>query len=81
VNELVSLANDPDWGDLTSFDLTVHRAGEGKETRYSVTPKPKAELTEEIKKADADTPVDLFALFSGDDPYETGGDPSAPINF
>jgi len=81
LNELVSLANDPDWGDLTSFDLTVHRSGEGKETRYSVTPKPKAELTDVIKMADADTPVDLFALFSGDDPYETGGDPTAPVNF
>ena len=67
--EILSLKNDPEWGDLREYDLSIIKTGKGFETRYSVVPKPKSEQTEEIKQAFAEAEINLMALFSGDDPF------------
>lgn len=58
------------WGDPRAYDIVIVRKGEGLETTYGVQPEPKEVLTAEIKKAHRDTPVDLEALYRGEDPFE-----------
>ena len=36
-----NLTQDEDWGDPKEYDIVVNREGEGLETQYQVTPKPK----------------------------------------
>ena len=69
MGEIISLDNDPDWGDPRDYDISIIRTGDGLETRYNTVPKPKSEQTGEIKKAFADAEINLMALFSGDDPF------------
>lgn len=69
--EMKELDKDPDWGDLTDYDLEVNRTGTTRnDTRYSLTPKPKTELSSEILKAIQKNglPV-LEALYKGGDPF------------
>ena len=69
IGEIVSLANDEDWGDPKEYDISIVKTGEGMETRYNTVPKPKKVQTGEIKKAFADAEINLMALFSGGDPF------------
>ena len=76
-NALDTLLEDDDWGDVTSYDLKVSSAGEGKDVEYSVVPVGKAELPAEIKAewtALKETWVGLEALYFGKDPFEAFGD-------
>ena len=66
---IVSLTRDPDWGDPFTYDIKVHRKGEGKETEYQVTPAPKTQVTPDIVEAFYATPIYLDALFGGGDPF------------
>jgi hypothetical protein len=53
-----------EWGEPTSFDLTIKRTGEMLETRYSVTPAPKSvDLTAE-EQAECEK-IDLLAAVKG----------------
>ena len=67
--EIVSLANDEDWGDPKEYDISIVKTGEGMETRYNTVPKPKKAATKEITQAFADAEINLMALFSGDDAF------------
>ncbi len=58
------------WGDPKEYDLVVTKKGEKKETEYQVTPNPKEELPEEIKKLYRDTYINLDALFLSENPFE-----------
>ena len=69
MGEIISLDNDPDWGDPREYDISIVKTGDGLETRYNTTPKPKKVQTGEIKKAFADAEINLLALFSGGDPF------------
>lgn len=69
LKSLAALASDPDYGDLTGYDLKFKKEGSGKETRYSVMPLPPKPLGESIKKAIAGSPVRLEALYDGGDPW------------
>ena len=69
IGEIVSLANDEDWGDPKEYDISIVKTGEGMETRYNTVPKPKKASTKEIQQAFADAEINLNALFSGDDPF------------
>ena len=76
-NALDTLLEDDDWGDVTSYDLKVSSAGEGKDVEYSVVPVGKAELPAEIKAewtALKETWVGLEALYFGKDPFEAFGE-------
>ena len=64
---LSSLEVNEDWGDLKGYDIKVEKSGEGKNTRYEVTPVPHKPFDDK----DKDIPtVNLKALFDGADPYD-----------
>lgn len=63
------LTEDADWGNPRDYDLSVSKTGEGKETRYSVTPKPKNNLDEGIKQLYKDMEINMEALFESRDPF------------
>lgn len=66
-----SIASDKDFGSPFGYDIKVSKTGEGKETRYTVIAKPPKALGEDIKQLDHDTPVNLNALFKGDNPFKS----------
>ena len=68
--QIQELVSDEDWGDITSYDIKINRTGEGLETRYATTPAPKKELSIEAAEAFEKKPIDLQALFTGDNPFE-----------
>jgi hypothetical protein len=67
---LKDLAANEDWGNPLEFDLTVNRTGSGMETKYSVTPSPKKELSQEVQQASDEMKVNLEALLEGDSPFD-----------
>lgn len=50
MNEMMRLAKDADWGDLTKYDVKLVRE-EGDMVKYHITPLPHKDLTEEQKEA------------------------------
>ena len=80
---LRELINDPDWGDLKQYDVTIQRDGEGLDTSYTVLPKPKTPLSEGAVAVitEALPQINLSALYEGEDPFAGmvtatgGGDP------
>lgn len=74
-NALAELSRDADWGHPKQYDVKITRSGKGLETKYVVTPVVPKPVSEEVKKAYGATPINLEALFSGDDPF-AGGAPA-----
>lgn len=77
IEPLSRLFNDPDWGNgksLSEFDVVVSRKGEGLETEYSVTPKPKTPFTQKLVE------LNLIALFDNGDPFSTKIEGLEPID-
>jgi hypothetical protein len=64
-----SLVKDEEWGSPAYYDIKVSKKGQEKSTEYSVNPSPKKDLSEEIKKAALEKPVNLEALFKNGDPF------------
>ena len=67
--DLAALVYSDEWGSPLGYDVIVIKEGEGLETKYNAIPTPHKSLTEEQKKAFAETPVNLDALFTGGDPF------------
>ena len=71
LDELTKLFNDADWGNpcgTAGYDIDIFRIGEGKDTKYTTNPKPRTPLTgEQLALA---RPVNLDALYLGEDPFE-----------
>ncbi len=67
---LKALFNDPEWGDYEKYDIKINKVGEGKDTKYTVTPCVPKELSPEIRKAVDQHPVRLEALYVGKDPWK-----------
>ena len=65
-----NLSSDSDWGTPLEYDLNINRTGESLETSYLVNPKPKTPVTQEIIDDFTKTPVNLIALFNGEDPFD-----------
>lgn len=66
---ITSLSKDPDWGSPFKYDIKVMRSGENMETEYQVNPVPHKKVSEEIQEAYMAQPINLEALFTGDDPF------------
>jgi len=76
-NQIADLVEE--WGEPTTFDLTVKRTGQMLETRYSVNPAPKSiDLTKE-EQSECDK-VDLIKATKGHwlKDFEDGGRPDVP---
>lgn len=69
------LVQDEDWGKPYTYDILVTRSKENGKTSYTVSPKPKKDLTDEVLKAQAEKRINLEALFTGADPFN-----SSPMN-
>lgn len=66
--ELKAYEKDVDWGNLVDYDLEIERTGNDKNnTKYRVSPKPKAVLDKEIEDKIALPNMD--ALYEGKDPW------------
>ena len=71
LDELTKLFNDADWGNPcgnAGYDIDIFRIGEGKETKYQTTPKPRGALNGEVLALAR--PCNLNALFDAEDPFE-----------
>ena len=60
---------DKDFGSPYFYDLKVYRKGEGMNTEYTVTPLNKAPVTDKVKEEFENTPINLEALMTGEDPF------------
>lgn len=69
IKSLTKIATDEDWGDFLEYDIKIAKEGNGKETRYIVTPLPHKPLSEKIVEALKRSPVRLEALYEGKDPW------------
>lgn len=67
---LKALYNDPEWGDYEKYDIKINKTGEGKDTKYTITPCVPKDLSLDIKKALDLHPVRLEALYEGKDPWK-----------
>jgi hypothetical protein len=65
------LSKNKKWGNPGEYDIVVGKSGEGLETKYTVVPDPKEELSEVIKEAHKGTKINIMALFSGEDPFNS----------
>jgi len=74
-----TLAKNPKWGDLSTYDICVTRVEDSGKTTYTVTPDPKSELAPEIKKIYESMKINIQAMFNKDS-NTPGGDPFAPVD-
>lgn len=65
------LATDNDWGNPRNYDLKISRTGEDKNTVYAVVPSPKTAMPKEATEAFKKANINLEALFTGEDPFNT----------
>lgn len=63
------LSKDEEWGAPFFYDLKINRKGKDLETEYSVTPSPKKDLSDEIKKIALEKQANLEALYENADPW------------
>src|SRR6478609_902106 len=66
IKGIQALSANPDWGNPFTYDLNVDKKGEGKKTRYSVTPSPRKALDKSVIKEAMNKPCNLDALFEGE---------------
>lgn len=69
---LRSLATKRGWGNpVKTYDISIDKTGSGTDTEYTVSPIPPSPLPEEIEIALKATPINLNALFYGEDPFDS----------
>jgi hypothetical protein len=66
-----ALIDNPKWGNPKNYDITITRKGTTmNDTEYAVMPNPQSPVEEKILKAYESKPVNLEALYKGDDPFK-----------
>jgi len=74
---LRDLSRSKDWGAPYDYDIIITRSGENMETSYSVMPAPKSSIAKEIQEALIMKPINLNALYDGEDPFEVNENQAA----
>lgn len=69
IKPLEALAKDKDWGSPCEYDVKIVKSGNGKETKYMVSPLPHKPVTDQIQDEFYNKPINLQALMTGDDPF------------
>lgn len=65
-----ALISNKKWGSpVNSYDLTIVREGKDKGTKYSIVPDPKEPTDKKALEALKKRPINLEALFKGEDPF------------
>jgi len=67
------LVSNPKWGDPKLYDLNIKKEGDGMETRYSVMPEPKEEVSKKILDDYKAMNINLDALYDNGDPFDSNG--------
>jgi len=67
---IIGMSTSEDYGDPQGYDITISRTGEGLDTNYNVLPTPPKKVSDEVAKADKETPVNLSALYDGGNPFD-----------
>ena len=67
---ILNLSSDEDWGDPKGCDLKVTRKGQGLDTEYAVSPKPRKDIAPEVKEAKEKKFINLKALYWGGNPFD-----------
>lgn len=70
MNAIKDLSRNKKWGNPAEYDIVVTKTGEKFETKYTVMPDPKEEMSDAVKEAKKSTKINIVALFSGDDPWK-----------
>ncbi len=69
---LAGYSADTDWGDVTSYDITINKKGEKLTTEYNVRPSPKKPLSDEILAiVNSTAKPKLEALFVNGNPFDS----------
>jgi len=68
---IFNLHSDDNWGDPREYDLNIRKTGNKLETKYTIIPMPPKKLSVEIIKLFKETNINLEALYSGDDPFNS----------
>lgn len=58
---IVALAENPDWGHPSGYDITITKTGDGFNSKYSITPSPKKPLPKTVQ-ATVDAEEEFFDL-------------------
>jgi hypothetical protein len=72
-NTIEKLASNPKWGSPFGYDIIVNKSGQKMLTKYQVFAEPKEPVSDEIKEAYKAKPINLKALLSGGNPFESAG--------
>lgn len=67
---MMNLYLDDDYWSFLNYDLKISKTWEGTETKYSVLPWKVEPLSKEVLELAEKTPVNLEALYLGDDPFK-----------
>jgi len=69
---LRALAKDEDWGSpVNNYDVVITKTGEKLETEYQTQPKPAKKTDPKIVEEFEKIIIDLKALYSGGDPFQS----------
>lgn len=72
--EILKYVSDTEnWGDPKKYDFRVSKSGQGKETRYTISPLPKSKFDSEADEKwafELAKGVNLDALFDNGDPFK-----------
>ena len=71
MRQLEDLISNPEWINPKEYDITITGKGEGLERRYTIQPSPHKDLTKEEKSVVARTEINLNALFTGENPFDS----------
>ncbi len=72
--QIFELHSSEEWGDPKQYNITIGKKIEGDRTSYSVVPSPPTDISTTIAEAVASKPINLEALYSGQDPFEIDED-------
>ena len=68
--KIAILSQDTDWGNPLNYDIKITRVGESmQDTKYDVTAIPHKPVAPDVVDMCNKTPINLAALFEGEDPF------------
>jgi len=71
IKAIKAYAQNPDWGNPFSYDITITKSGEGLKTKYNTQASPKKPLAKDLVKSAMAKRCNLDALYEGTDPWDT----------
>lgn len=63
IGAIQSLGTDTDWGDVSNYDIKITKTGSGTDTRYEIKPVAPKPVSEDIRKAFADSGLNPSQTF------------------